>query len=195
VETEMKLGNTEKIFLTLISILLVCTPTALAEDQVEQQTGIFNMLVNGWNTLQFGGEVLLSGISYEIIHHTDADIDDDNITTQADLNYWNNLKAQYPFSEKPVFISLDNVFGLAYSYVPEGVSGVIIMDNSRNALDFYTVTKNETGLTVQKGAPSNPDHTFGITLHKLEKLDEASGNIEEVQAFKTYLGDQIQTQK
>ena len=190
----MKLKNTATVFLTLMSLFLVCTPTALAEDQMQQQTGIFDTLKNDWNTLQFCGEFLLSGISFETILHTYKGIDDDKVTTQEDLNYWNDLKAQYPFSEKPVFISLDNSFGLAYSYVPEGVSEVTILDNSRNTLDFYTVTKIEKGFTVQKGAPSNPDHRFRTTLHKLEKLDEACSDIEPVQAFKTYLKDQIQTQ-
>ena len=42
---------------------------------------------------------------------------------------------------------------------------------------IYTVTKKEKGFTVLKGAPSNPNHRFRITLHKLEKMDEAFGNI------------------
>lgn len=187
----MNPGVTEKIVISLISLILICTPIAFAENKVQKSEEIFDKLINYFDTLQFSGELLLSGVSYETIFHTIENIDDDNVTTQADLNYWNNLKAQYPFSEKPVFISLDNGFGLVYSCVPEGVSGVTVMDNSRNALDFYIVTKKEKGFTVQKGAPSNPDHKFRITLHKLEKLDETFGNIGLVQAFKTYLGDQI----
>lgn len=190
----MNLGKNVKIFITFVSLLLICTPITLAEDQVQQHTGIFERLINDWNTLQFCGDLLLSGVSYKTTFNTIKNSNDDNVTTQADLNYWNNLKAQYPFSEKPVFISLDNEFGLAYGYVPEGISEVTVMDNSRNALDFYTVTKKEKGFTVQKGAHSIPDHRFRITLHKLEKLDEAFGNISLVQAFKAYLSDQIQTQ-
>ena len=148
----MNLKKTVKIFITIASLLLICTSSAFAEDQVQHQTGIIDALKNYWNTFQFCGEILLSKTSYEINHHTDI-ADDDNVTTQVDLDFWNNLKAQYPFSEKPVFISLDNGFGLVYNFVPEGVSGVTVMDNSRNALDFYTVTKKEKGFQFKRELP------------------------------------------
>jgi hypothetical protein len=191
----MKLGNTEKIFICLLFLTLICTPVAVGEDELDKHTGTFDKLINELNSLQFYGEFLLSKASYEVILFTIKNMDDTRVTTQADLDYWNNLKAQYPFSEEPVYISLDNEFRLAYNYVPEGVSAVTIMDNSRNALDYYTVTKKEKGFTVLKVAPSNPNHRFRITLHKLEKMDEVFGNIKLAQAFKKYIKDQIQNQK
>jgi len=191
----MKIGNTGKIFIILLSISLICTPIAFGEDELDEHAGTLDKLINEFNSIQFYGEFVLSKFSCEAIIYSIKNIDDTRVTTQADLDYWKNLKDQYPFSEKPVYISLDNEFRLAYYYVPEGVSAVTIMDNSRNAMDYYTVTKKEKGFTVLKGAPSNPNHRFRITLHKLEKIDEASGNIKLIQSFKKYLRNQIQTQK
>lgn len=193
--TGMKLENAGKIFAILLSLTLICTPIAVGEDELDKQTWTFDKLVNDLNSIQLYGGFLLSNISHEVIRDYIKNIDDTRVTTQADLDYWNNLKDQYPFSEKPVYISLDNEFSLAYNYVPEGVSEVTIMDNSRNPLDFYTVTKKEKGFTVLKNAPSNPNHRFRITLHKLERIDETFGNIKLIQAFKTYIRNQIQTQK
>ncbi len=120
----------------------------------------------------FVGEVLLSQVSYEINHHADVNSDEDNVTTQDDLNFWNNLKAQYPFSEKSVFISSDSVCGPAYEFLPEGVTEATVTDNSGNALDSYTVTKSETGFTIRKGATNKPDHSYAINLNELEELDD-----------------------
>jgi hypothetical protein len=192
--TGMKLENAGKIFAILLSLTLICTPIAVGEDELDKQTWTFDKLVNDLNSIQVYGGFLLSNISHEVIRDYIKNIDDTRVTTQADQDYWNNLKDQYPFSEKPVYISLDNEFSLAYNYVPEGVSEVTIMDNSRNPLDFYTVTKKENGFTVQKGATSNPNHRFSITLCRLEKLDDSIGNFYPVQAFKTYLRDQIKAQ-
>ena len=66
----MKPKNAAKVFLTLISLFLVCTSSALASDQVQQQTGIIDELKNNCNTLLFHGEVLLSEASYKISHFT-----------------------------------------------------------------------------------------------------------------------------
>jgi len=68
------------------------------------------------------------------------------------------------------------------------------MDNSGNALDSYTVTKKETGITIQKGALSNPDNSYTITLNKLEELDAIYGNIGQVKAGEMYINEQIQVQ-
>jgi hypothetical protein len=191
----MKVGNAGKIFVIFLSLTLICTPIAVGEDELTEHTETVDQLINELNSIQFYGEYLLSRISNEVIINYVKSIDDTRVTTQADLDYWNNLKDQYPFSEKPVYISLDNEFSLAYNYVPEGVSAVTILDNSRNAMDYYTVTKKEKGFTVLKSAPSNPNHRFRITLHRLKKIDETFGNIKLVQAFKTCLRNQIQTQQ
>jgi hypothetical protein len=190
----MKPKNAAKVFLTLISLFLVCTSSALAIDQVQQQTGIIDELKNNCNTLLLHGEVLLSEASYKISHFTNNDAEGDTVTTQADLDFWNELKAQYPFSEKPVFISKDSAIGPAYDYFQAGVTEVTVMDNSGNALDSYTVTKKETGITIQKGALSNPDNSYTITLNKLEELDAIYGNIGQVKAGEMYINEQIQVQ-
>jgi hypothetical protein len=190
----MKPKNAAKVFLTLISLFLVCTSSALAIDQVQQQTGIIDELKNNCNTLLLHGEVLLSEASYKINHLTSNDAEGDTVTTQADLDFWNELKAQYPFSEKPVFISTDSACGPAYDYFQAGVTEVTVMDNSGNALDSYTVTKKETGITIQKGALSNPDNSYTITLNKLEELDAIYGNIGQVKAGEMYINEQIQVQ-
>jgi|BarGraIncu00222A_1022003.scaffolds.fasta_scaffold01242_10 hypothetical protein len=190
----MKPKNAAKVFLTLISLFLVCTSSALAIDQVQQQTGIIDELKNNCNTLLLHGEVLLSEASYKISHLTSNDAEGDTVTTQADLDFWNELKAQYPFSEKPVFISTDSACGPAYDYFQAGVTEVTVMDNSGNALDSYTVTKKETGITIQKGALSNPDNSYTITLNKLEELDAIYGNIGQVKAGEMYINEQIQVQ-
>lgn len=204
----MKPKNTVQIFLALMSLLLVCTFSALAEDQMQQhqkgiidrinheqhQTGIVDTLKYYCNTLWFYGEVLLSNVSYKINHQTDIQAEGDNVTTQANLDFWNDLKTQYPFSEKPVFISMNSECGPAYGYVPGGVSEATVTDNSGNVLDSYTVTKNETGFTIQKGAPDNPDQSYTVTLNKLEELDTIYGNIGQVQAAEMYIKDQIQIQ-
>jgi hypothetical protein len=188
------LKNPEKFFFTFISLFLVCSSSALASDQVSNQTGIIDELKNNFNTLLLYGEVLLSGVSYKISHITNTNAEGDNVTTQADLDFWNQLKAQYPFSEKPVFISRDSACRPAYDYVPTGVSDVTIMDNSGNALNSYAVTKNETGFTIQKGAPSNPDQSYTITLNKLEELDAIYGNIGQIQDCEMYIKEQIKSQ-
>ena len=46
----MKPKNAAKVFLTLISLFLVCISSALAIDQVQQQTGIIDELKNNCNT-------------------------------------------------------------------------------------------------------------------------------------------------
>jgi hypothetical protein len=143
---------------------------------------------------QVYGEVLISEVSYKINHLTNTNAEGNNVTTQADLDFWNKLKAQYPFSEKPVFISRDSVCRPAYDYVPTGVSEVTIMDNSGNALDSYTVTKTETGFTIQKGATGNPDQSYTITLNKLEELDATYGNIGQIRDGEMYIKEQIQSQ-
>jgi len=190
----MKPKNAAKVFLTLISLFLVCTSSALASNQVQQQTGIIDELKNNCNTLLLHGEVLLSEASYKISHFTNNDAEGDTVTTQADLDFWNELKAQYPFSENPVFISMDSACGPAYDYFQAGVTEVTVMDNSGNALDSYTVTKKETGITIQKGTLSNPDNSYTITLNKLEELDAIYGNIGHVKAGEMYIKEQIQVQ-
>ncbi len=189
----MKSKNITKVFLTLVSLFLVCTSSAFAEDQGQHQTGIVDTLKNDLNKIQFYGEVLLSGISYKINHFSDANADG-NVTAQDDLDFWNDTQARYPISEKPVFISMDGVCGQVYKYVPEGVTEATVTDNSGNALDSYTITKNETGFTIQKGAYSNPDNSYAITLDKLEELDEIYGDTGQVKACEMYIKDQIQTQ-
>jgi hypothetical protein len=191
----MKPKNAARVFLTLVSLFLVCTSSALASDQVQHQTGIIDELKNNCNTLLLYGEVLLSEASYKISHLTNNDAERDTVTTQADLDFWNKLKAQYPFSEKPVFISMDSVCGPAYDYVSAGVTEAIVTDNSGNALDSYTVTKKENGFTIQKGAPGNPDQSYTITLNKLEELDAIYGNIGQVKAGEMYVKEQIQAQE
>jgi len=192
-EVQMNLKNTAKLFLTLLSIFLVCASYALASDQVQHQTGTIDELKNKFNTLLLYGEVLISEVSYKINHLTNTNAEGNNVTTQADLDFWNKLKAQYPFSEKPVFISRDSVCRPAYDYVPTGVSEVTIMDNSGNALDSYTVTKTETGFTIQKGATGNPDQSYTITLNKLEELDATYGNIGQIRDGEMYIKEQIQS--
>jgi hypothetical protein len=203
----MKQKNTTRVFLTLMALFLVYTSLALAEDQGQHQKGIidrinhqqhqktiFDELKNNWNTFWFYGEVALSEASYKITHLIDTNAEGNNTTTQAYLDYWDDLKNQFPFSEKPVFISMENVSGPAYDYVPEGVSEVSVLDNEENILDSYIVTKNETGLTIQKGAPSNPDNNYTITLKKLEELDGIYGNLGQVKAGKLIIKEQIQKQ-
>jgi opacity protein-like surface antigen len=192
-EVQMNLKNTAKLFLTLLSIFLVCASYALASDQVQHQTGTIDELKNKFNTLLLYGEVLISEVSYKINHLTNTNAEGNNVTTQADLDFWNKLKAQYPFSEKPVFISRNSVCRPAYDYVPTGVSEVTIMDNSGNALDSYTVTKTETGFTIQKGATGNPDQSYTITLNKLEELDATYGNIGQIRDGEMYIKEQIQS--
>jgi hypothetical protein len=210
----MKSKNTTRVFLTLMALFLVYTSLALAEDQGQHQKGIidrinhqqhqktiFDEIKNSWNTVWFYGEVLVSDASYKITHLINTEEEGDNKTNeegnqtaQTDLDYWSDLKDQFPFSEKPVFISMESIRGPAYDYVPEGVSEVSVMDNAENILDSYTVTKNETGFTIQKGAPSNPDNNYTITLDKLEELDEIYGNLGQVKAGKLYIKEQIQKQ-
>ncbi len=190
----MEPKNIKKVFLIFLSLFLVCTSSALAEDQVQHQTGIIDKLKQDWNTLRSCGEVLLSKASYEINHQTNGNENENNITTQEDLDFWNDSQSRYPFSEKPVLISMDSVCGPAYNYIPEGVTGAKVTDNSGNVLDSYTVTKNEKGFTIQKGAPVNPDHSYAITLNKLEELDETYGNVRQVRAGEMYIKEQIQNQ-
>ena len=160
----------------------------------QHQTGIINTLKDYWNSFRFYGEVLLSEASYKINYLTNTQAGGNNLTTQTDLDFWNNLQAQYPFSEKPVFISIDSVCRPAYDYLPEGVSEATVKDNLGSVLDSYTVNKNETGFTIQKGAPSNPDQSYTITLNKLKELDAIYGNIGQVRACEIYIKDQIQAQ-
>jgi hypothetical protein len=204
---KMKPKSTVQMSLTLMSLFLVCTSSALAGNQEQYQKsiidrmnqeqhgkGMFETLRDKWDSLQLYGEVLISEVSYKINHETDTQAVGDNITTEADLDFWNNLQAQFPFSERPVFICKDSVCEPAYEYIPEGVSEVIVMDNNGKALDSYTVTKNDRGFTIQKRIPSNPDYSYTITLNRLEELDARYGNISNVQAAKTYIKDQIQTE-
>jgi len=189
----MKAKNITKVFLTLVSLFLVCTSSAFAEDQGQNQTGIVDTVKNDLNKVQFYGEVLLSGISYKINHLSDANADG-NVTTQDDLDFLNDSQARFPFSEKPVFISMNSACEQVYKYVPEGVTEATVTDNSGNDLDSYTITKNETGFTIQKGASSNPDNSYAITLNELEKLDEIYGDVGQVTTCEMYIKDQIQTQ-
>jgi hypothetical protein len=172
----MKPKNIAHVFLTLMSLLLVCSSSAFAGDQVQNQKGIIYLIEhehhqadiigtikNYCNTLWFYGEVLISDALHKINHNNNIHAEGDNVTTQADLDFWHNLQAQYPFSEKPVFISMNSVCGPVYDYVPEGVSEVTVMDNSGNAQDSYTVTKYQKGFTIQKGVTSNPGHSYTIT--------------------------------
>jgi hypothetical protein len=127
-------------------------------------------------------------------NHTSINKSEDNVTTQEDLDFWKNVQTQYPFSEKPVFINADNISVPVYGYLPEGISEITVMDNSRNALDSYIVTKNETGFAIQKTVIDNPDQSYTITLNKLEELDKIYGNMKQFQAFETYVVGQIHTQ-
>jgi len=161
---------------------------------VQHQTGTIDELKNKFNTLLLYGEVLISEVSYKINRLNNTNAEGDNITTQVDMDFWNKLKSQYPFSEKPVFISRDSVCRPAYDYIPAGVSEVTIMDNSGNALDSYTVTKKETGFTIQKGTLSNPDQSYTITLNKLEELDAIYGNIGQIKDCEMYIEERIQSQ-
>jgi hypothetical protein len=188
----MKPKNTTKVFLTLISIFLTCTSSVLAYDQVQNQTGMIDELKNNWNTFCFYGEAVLSGASYKVNQLFNTNAEGDNVTIQTDLDYWNDLKAQYPFSDKPVFISMNSIFGSAY--VPEGISEITVIDNSGNALDSYAVTKNETGFTIQVGAPDDPDNNCTITLKEIKEFDGMYGNLEEVKVDKMYVKEQIQEQ-
>lgn len=190
----MKPKNTAEVFLTLMSLFLVCTPSALAEDQVQHQTGIIDTLKNDWNAFWSFGEVLLSHVSYKINHHADVNSEWDNVTTQDDLNFLNNLKAQYPFSEKSVHISRDGACGPAYEFLPEGVTEATVTDNSGNALDSYTVTKSGTGFTIRKGAPEKPDQRYAINLKKLEEFYAIYGKVGQVQKCEIYIKEQIQAQ-
>jgi hypothetical protein len=202
----MKPKNTAKVFITLTSLFLVCTSSVLAGNQVQHQKGIIDMinhephqtdiigaLKNYCSALWFYGEVLVSEASYKINQHNNIHTDRDNAITQADSDFWNNLKTQYPFSEKPVFVSLNSVCRPAYDYVPAGVTEVTVTDNSGNALDSYTVTKKENGFTIQKGVPNNTDQNYTITLNKLEELNAIYGNIGQVKAGKMYIRGQIQS--
>jgi hypothetical protein len=199
--------NTAQMFLILMALFLVCSSPVFAENQIQKQKGIISMIENEphgedifgsarnyFNTLWFYGEVLISRASSLINPYNSTHAEEENSTTQADLDFWYNLQAQYPFSEKPVFISINSICGLACDYVPEGVSEVTITDNSGNALDFYTVTKKENGFTIQKGIPDVPDHIYTITLNELEELDETYGDIGLVKTCERYLKDQIQKQ-
>jgi hypothetical protein len=203
----MKIKNTTRVFLTLMALFLVYTSLALAGDQGQHQKGIidrinhqqqqkpiFDELKNDLNTLWFSGEVLLSETSYKITHLININVEGDNATAQSGLDYWNDLKDQFPLSEKPVFINMENVPAPAYDYVPEGVSEVSVLDNTEKILDSYTVTKNETGFIIQKGAPINPDNNYTITLSKLQELDGIYGNLGQVKAGKMYIKEQIQNQ-
>jgi hypothetical protein len=203
----MKPGNTGQIFLILISLLLICSSSAFAGDQVQKQKGIISMIEhephqadifasikNYCKSLLFYGEVLVSEVSYKINHLNNISAEENNSTTQADLDLWNNLQAQYPFSEKPVFISMNSVCGPAYDYVLAGTSEVTVIDNSGNTLASYMIIKYNRGFTIQKGVPSNPDQNYSITLNKLEVLNETYGNIGQIQAGEIYIKDQIRNQ-
>ena len=203
----MKPGNTGLMFLILISLLLLCSSSAFAGDQGQTQKGIISMIEhephqadiivgikNYCKSLWFYGEVFVSEVSYKINHLNSIPAEDNNSTTQADLDFWNNMQAQYPFSEKPVFISMNSVCGPAYDYMPEGTSEVTVIDNSGNTLASYTIIKYNKGFTIQKGVTSNPDQNYSITLNKLQELDETYGNIGQVQAGEKYIKDQIEKQ-
>jgi hypothetical protein len=195
--------NKVQIFLILMALLVVCSSSAFAGNQT-QKKGIIYMIENEphgedtfatmrtyCHTLWFYGEVLISRASSVINPNNSIHAEGDNSTTQADLDFLHNLQAQYPFSEKPVFISIRSVCGLAYGHIPEGVSEVIIFDNSGNTLDFYTVTKKVNGFTIQKGIPDFPDQSYTITLNELEELNETYGDLGQVKACENYIKDQI----
>lgn len=190
----MKLKNTAQVFLTLMSLFLVFAPSAHAEDQVQQQTGIIDALKNNWNALWVDGKVLFSALSYQISNHDNVNAEETSVTTQDDLNFWNDLKAQYPFSEKPVFISKDSVCRPAYDFLPKGVTEVTVTDNSENALDSYTITKNETGFTILKGAANSPDKSYTITLNKIEQSYAIYSKIGLFNSYEEYVKEQIQAQ-
>jgi hypothetical protein len=71
----MKPKNTAKVFLTLIYLFLVCIPSALLEDQVQQQTGIIDTLKNDCNALWFVGKVKLSGNALDSYTVTKSETD------------------------------------------------------------------------------------------------------------------------
>ena len=58
-----------------------------------------------------------------------------HVTTQADLDFWNSTQAQYLITEAPVFVSKNSKYSMVYDFVPAGVSKVMVLDNSVNALD------------------------------------------------------------
>jgi hypothetical protein len=79
----MKPKNIAHIFLTLMSLFLICSSSAFAGDRVQNQKGIIYMIEheqhqmdiigiikNYCNTLWFYGEVLISEASYKINHVT-----------------------------------------------------------------------------------------------------------------------------
>lgn len=190
-----------------MALLLVCSSSAFAGNQTQKQKGIIYMIENEphgedtfatmrtyCHTLWFYGEVLISRASSVISPNNSIHAEGDNSTTQADLDFLHNLQAQYPFSEKPVFIGKKSVCGLACDYVPEGVSEVTIIDNSGNALDFYTVIKKENGFTIQKGIPDFPDNSYTITLNELKELNETYGDTGLVKTCEKYIKEQIQKQ-
>jgi hypothetical protein len=189
----MKFYKIAKSLLTLVSLFLVFTSSAIAEDQVLHQKGIISELKNNCNALCFYGGVLLSEASYKMNNYANIS-SENNVTTQEDLDFWKNFQVKYPFSEKPVFINADNISELVYSYVPGGLSEITFMDNAGNALDSYVVTKNETGFTIQKRIFDNPDQSYTITLNKLKKLDKIYSNMEQFQKLEKYIQDQIQMQ-
>lgn len=189
----MQLKKPVKMFFTLFSLSLVCSFSAFASDQEPNQTGVIDELKNDFNSLLLYGEILISQFSYKITHLT-ANTEEDNVTTKDDLDFWNNFKTEYPFSEKPVFISRYSVCRPIYDHVPAGISTVIITDNSGNPLDSYTVIKTETGFTIQKGTPTNMDHNYALSLNNLEELDEIYGNIGQIQDCEKYIKEQIKIQ-
>ena len=189
----MKFKNIEITFLSLASLFLVCTSSAFAEEQVQHQTGVIDTIKNSWDKLRFYEDILLSKVSYEI-NKPNVSSDGSNVTTQEDLNFWNDSQARYPLSENPVFINMYSVCRPAYDHIPEGTTRVTVTDNSGNSLNSYSVTKNKTGFTIQRGSLSNPDHSYKITLNKLEELNEIYGNVRQVKACEMYIKEQINEQ-
>lgn len=195
---------TARMFLILLALFFVCSSSAFAGNQMQNKKGIISMIENEphgedtfaavrtyCQTLWFYGEVLVSKASSVVNPNDSIHAEDDNSTTQADLDFLHNSQAQYPFTEKPVFINIKSVCGVAYGHIPEGVSEITIVDNSGNALDFYTVTKIVNGFTIQKGTPDFPDQSYTITINELEELNETYGDIGQVKACENYIKDQI----
>jgi hypothetical protein len=98
----------------------------------------------------------------------------------------NDLKTQFPFSEKPVYLKRDSVCGPAYDFLSKGVTEATVTDNSGKALDSYTVTKSDAGFTIRKGGTNSPDHSCMVTLNKLEQSNALYGKIGQVNDCQKY---------
>lgn len=194
-------------YLTLVSLLLLSSSIVFAESPAQNRKDIISIIGNQKhqsdtfgairtyvNKILFSGEVLISEVSYKIDNRNNVHTEETDGTTQANLDFWDNLQSEYPITEKPVSLSASRICRPIFDYVPEGESEVFVTDNSGNPLASYTIIKKERGLTLQKGHSSNSAKIYTITLNKLEELDRIYGKIGQVQACKKYLKNQIQNQ-